>query len=135
MNDEPKCNVPKYWEKREEDILEKYIDPEFHMETHEEFMARMMKRVNDFLHVGVDNGWWESVDDVKNDPIPHPKIIKISELAQHERTWAHVFFKLKLFASISEARKNGFTQGSITDKLIGKVFEFKKKTIRIKIEE
>lgn len=72
----------------------------FRQQLHDEHMA--------FMEKAIEWGWWAGVKP-NGDPIPHPKIVKISELEEHDTLMAHIVHKhLGLFESVSEAKKNGW---------------------------
>lgn len=91
---------------------------------HEEFMERLRMHNLACIHIGVEQGWWEGVTD-NGDPIPHPQKMSIEE----HPTIAHVVVALKIFPSITQARKNGFVQDSTPG-----LHVFTKRKIRVILE-
>lgn len=79
-----------------------------HPDELEAFLEDCRKRHMAFMEKAVSWGWWAGVKP-NGDPIPHPKIFKISELGEHETLMAHIVHtRLGLFESISESKKNGW---------------------------
>lgn len=74
-----------------------------------DLFIRSLKVQHDaFMQRGVRKGWWKDVKP-NGDPIPHPRIIKISDLGENETLMAHVVHNhLGLFESVNQAKKNGW---------------------------
>ena len=79
------------------------------------------------LEFGIAVGWWAGRTD-DGDPIRHPKVIKISELEEHETLMAHIVAKEGFFKSVNDAKKNGWNKPVETGD-----FWFKKKTVCLRI--
>ena len=75
----------------------------------EEFLKKV-KEINLInIKKGVENRWWESVDE-KGRPIPFPIILKFDDFTFPGATMAHIMCEAKLFASVSDARKKGWNK-------------------------
>ncbi len=78
--------------------------------TETEFRAYISQKIDSGLKLGVELGWWESVDWTKREPVPWPTRLKISELEPHELTMAHIMHKIGAFNSVGDARRNGWSK-------------------------
>lgn len=81
---------------------------EEHPEELDLFVRALKVQHAAFMNRGVYEGWWLDVKP-NGDPIPHPRIVKISELGEHETLMAHIVHnRLGLFESVNQAKKNGW---------------------------
>jgi len=94
--------------------------------TDEEFLAMIKQRNREGVIEGFLNGWWD-LDDDGNMAAPAKKF-KISDFSEHA-LMAHVMAEAGIFASVGQAKKNGWNKP-----IEAGLFIVTKKKIRIKIE-
>jgi hypothetical protein len=85
-----------------------------------------------FLHLGVENGWWDGVDERRGMPIPFPIIINLFNKPAGF-LMAHAVHEAGLFSSISEARKAGWNKPAIPGEFW--LFKRTKRLLLIYVEE
>ncbi len=108
-----------------ERMRSRFID---HPEELEAFLHLLHAAHMVFMNQGVAAGWWADVKPT-GDPIPNPKIVKISDLDKHETLMAHVVHGvLGMFESVTEAKKNGWNKPVQEGD-----FWLNKKTIHLKV--
>ena len=79
-----------------------------HPEEEEAFVEAARIKHMASMEQAIRWGWWAGVKP-NGDPIPHPKIVKISELDEQETLMAHIVHnRLGLFESVNQAKKNGW---------------------------
>jgi|APCry1669193128_1035447.scaffolds.fasta_scaffold01067_12 hypothetical protein len=118
-------------------------------ESLEEFLERCRKRNREFVQYGIDNFWWETYKVTNGgswEPVPFPYVFvmdcrwlrqmnnglweTIGILEPHQNTMAHVLAAFDIFASVSEAKKNGWHKPITPGEYL-----FKKTGRRLVVEE
>ena len=69
------------------------------------FIEKVRNQIRKDLWDGVKQGWWDSVDEDRLEPIKYIRL-KLSD----GPTMAHAFVKAGIFKSVGEGRRNGWNK-------------------------
>lgn len=108
--------------------IQKTLDESWEPGEKEKLLEESEQKVREFLEFGITKGWWKDFDREKVDaPIRHPIVVNFTDFPEKSKL-AHVFVKLKIFDSVSDANKSGWNKP-----IVRGIFKFKKAKLEVHI--
>jgi hypothetical protein len=93
--------------------------PSDNQETHEEWFARLRLNNAHSLKLGIEYGWWDSVEG--GAPVKHIEV----KVADNE-TFASAFARAGIFPSVGTAKKAGWSQTAVAG-----FYKIGKRTVKV----